>query len=128
MSERADSVYLAVRALDRPPLVDVTVSIPHRLRLKLWFAYLLPVDVQDLMLDLKLAGKVQAVTLAHIATLSADRASYASTKNSGGLAFCSRKDTFSVEVGRKVALKRALAPFPREVRKAVWAEYWRVMR
>lgn len=41
------------------------------------------------------------------------------------IAVCSKGDNFSKKIGRKIALTRALARYPREVRKVFWAEYWK---
>lgn len=41
-----------------------------------------------------------------------------------GHAYCCHTDQFNRKVGRKVALTRALRPYPRAVRQAVWHAYW----
>ncbi len=41
-----------------------------------------------------------------------------------GLAFCSVKDTFSKETGRKVSLTKALESFSKEFRTLVWRAYF----
>lgn len=41
-----------------------------------------------------------------------------------GWADCAPQDRFVKEVGRRVAITRALHFFPRETRKAVWSSYW----
>ena len=42
-----------------------------------------------------------------------------------GFAYCSLKDKFSKETGRKVSLTKALALWPREKRKLVWEAYFK---
>lgn len=40
-----------------------------------------------------------------------------------GEAFCSLKDRFNKEKGRKVSLSRALDVFPKDIRKKFWETY-----
>ena len=40
------------------------------------------------------------------------------------VATCHPKDQFSRAEGRKIALTKVIASFPREIRRMVWAEYW----
>lgn len=40
-----------------------------------------------------------------------------------GFAYCSLKDKYSKETGRKLSLAKALAGWPREKRKLVWEAY-----
>jgi len=42
-----------------------------------------------------------------------------------GISICHPEDNFDRSVGRKRALTRALAPFEKEFRTAVWSEYFR---
>lgn len=43
---------------------------------------------------------------------------------STGYALCVMADNFVKATGRRIALTRALAGFPREVRAEFWAQYW----
>jgi hypothetical protein len=43
----------------------------------------------------------------------------------GGTTRCSASDQFNKEVGRKLALRRALTGWGREARRTVWQAYWR---
>lgn len=43
-----------------------------------------------------------------------------------GAAFCHPNDQFSKRVGRKMALARALAPLPRNLRQQIWDAYFKV--
>jgi hypothetical protein len=45
------------------------------------------------------------------------------TSESAGIAFCSVKDTYDPEVGRRLSLKRAVKGFSREDRTIIWREY-----
>lgn len=45
-----------------------------------------------------------------------------------GAAGCSLSDQYVKEIGRRVALTRALAKWPREKRAKVWRAYWQSKR
>jgi len=40
-----------------------------------------------------------------------------------GEAYCSRLDNFNKETGRKLSLKRAIAKFPKTIRREIWNAY-----
>ena len=43
-----------------------------------------------------------------------------------GVAFCNPVDQFSYNIGRKIALARALQSFPRDERAMFWQKYYQV--
>lgn len=47
-----------------------------------------------------------------------------STPLGHGVGYCSVQDVFSKEIGRKIALKNALAALSRDTRKAIWRSYF----
>jgi hypothetical protein len=41
-----------------------------------------------------------------------------------GIAYCAKSDNFDKQIGRKLALQRALYHFPREIRGHIWKAYF----